>query len=61
MLVLTRSHGGKIMIGGEIEITMVSVAGQQVSIGIEAPKNIQVHREEIYRRIQEGHPRPKKD
>lgn len=60
MLVLTRSHGGKIMIGGEIEITMVSVAGQQVSIGIEAPKNIQVHREEIYRRIQEGEPRAKR-
>lgn len=61
MLVLSRSHGEKIMIGAEIEITVVSVAGQQVSVGIEAPKNIQVHREEIYRRIQEGQPRPKRD
>lgn len=61
MLVLTRSVGQKIIIGNDIEIVVSSVAGEQVSIGIQAPKDIQVHREEIYRRIQEGQPRPKSD
>lgn len=61
MLILTRSAGKKIIIGNDIEIVISSVAGEQVSIGIDAPRDVQVHREEIYRRIQEGQPRPKRD
>jgi carbon storage regulator len=61
MLVLTRSIGEKIIIGNDIEVTVISVSGQHVGIGIDAPKDVQVHREEIYRRIQEGQPRPKSD
>jgi carbon storage regulator len=61
MLVLTRSIGQKIMIGADIEIVITGAAGQQASIGIEAPKDVKVHREEIYKRIQEGQPRPSKD
>lgn len=54
MLVLTRSVGERLVIGdGDIKLTILDVRGNQVRIGIDAPKNIAVHREEIYLRIQE--------
>lgn len=53
MLVLTRSKGQKIMIGNDIVLTVVEVNGDQVRIGIEAPSEISVYREEIYKSIKE--------
>ena len=53
MLVLTRKSGEKIIIGDDIVVTVLDVAGTQVRIGIEAPREIAVHRSEIYERIQE--------
>ena len=52
MLVLTRKKGETIKIGDDIEITISSVNGDQVKIGINAPKNIEIHRKEIYETIQ---------
>jgi carbon storage regulator len=52
MLVLSRRVGESLMIGDEVTITVLGVNGNQVRIGINAPKNVPVHREEIYQRIQ---------
>jgi carbon storage regulator len=52
MLVLTRKPGDSIRIGPSIVITMLGVNGLQVRLGIEAPKEVTVHREEVYARIQ---------
>jgi carbon storage regulator len=54
MLILTRKVGESINIGDDITITILGVSGQQVRIGINAPKDVAVHREEIYQRIQAG-------
>jgi carbon storage regulator len=51
MLILTRKDNESLFIGDEIEITVLGVKGNQVRIGINAPKDIDVHREEVYRRI----------
>ena len=51
MLILTRKDNESLFIGDEIEITVLGVNGNQVRIGINAPKDIDVHREEIYLRI----------
>jgi carbon storage regulator len=53
MLVLTRKTGEAIQIGEDIEISVVSVKGDQVKLGINAPKNVEIHRKEIYLTIQE--------
>jgi carbon storage regulator len=53
MLVLTRKTGETIQIGENIEITVVSVKGDQVKLGINAPKNVEIHRKEVYLTIQE--------
>jgi carbon storage regulator len=53
MLVLTRKTGEAIQIGKDIEISVVSVKGDQVKLGINAPKNVEIHRKEIYLTIQE--------
>lgn len=55
MLILTRRVGETIMIGDEVTITVLGVKGNQVRIGINAPKDVAVHREEIYDRIKHEH------
>lgn len=52
MLILTRRVGETLMVGDEVSITVLGVKGNQVRIGVNAPKEIAVHREEIYQRIQ---------
>jgi carbon storage regulator len=53
MLVLTRKTGEAIQIGDDIEVTILSVKGDQIKLGINAPKNVEIHRKEIYVSIQE--------
>lgn len=54
MLVLTRKSNESIQIGDEIEIKILSIQGDQVKLGIHAPKHIDVHRKEVYLSIQES-------
>ena len=59
MLILTRRVGETVMIGDEVTVTVLGVKGNQVRVGINAPKNVAVHREEIFERIkreQQGEP-----
>ena len=51
MLILTRRVGETVMIGNDVTVTVLGVKGNQVRVGVNAPKDIAVHREEIYERI----------
>ena len=51
MLILSRNPGESIMVGDDIKLTVLSVKGKQVRIGIDAPSDVKVHREEIFDRI----------
>lgn len=52
MLILTRRVGETLIIGDEVSVTVLGVKGNQVRLGVNAPKDVSVHREEIYQRIQ---------
>ncbi|GER68384.1 MULTISPECIES: carbon storage regulator CsrA [Heyndrickxia] len=52
MLILSRRKGESIQIGDDIEITIAAIQGDQVKIGIDAPKHIEIHRKEVYLEIQ---------
>jgi carbon storage regulator len=52
MLILTRRVGETLVVGDEITVTVLGVKGNQVRLGVNAPKDVAVHREEIYQRIQ---------
>lgn len=51
MLILTRRVGETVMIGNDTKVTVLGVKGGQVRLGVEAPREVQVHREEVYERI----------
>jgi carbon storage regulator len=51
MLILTRRIGETVVIGDDVDITVLGVKGNQVRLGVKAPKEVSVHREEIYERI----------
>jgi len=53
MLIITRSINKTIMIDDDVSVTVLGVKGNQVRIGIDAPKSVQIHREEIFQRILE--------
>jgi carbon storage regulator CsrA len=53
MLILTRRVGESLVIGDEVNVTVLGIKGNQVRIGVNAPKTVSVHREEIYQRIQQ--------
>ena len=54
MLILTRRVGESVIIGEDVTVTVLGVKGNQVRIGINAPKHVAVHREEIFERIKNG-------
>jgi carbon storage regulator len=54
VLVLSRSAGESVMIGSDIVVTVLEVRGDVVRIGIDAPRNVRVHREEVYRALEEA-------
>jgi len=58
MLVLTRKTNQSVMIGDDVEVTVLAVMGDKVRLGIQAPREIPVFRDEIYLEMQEGKPEP---
>ncbi|MGE3920351.1 MAG: carbon storage regulator CsrA [Gammaproteobacteria bacterium] len=61
MLILTRRVGETLIIGDDVNITVLGIKGNQVRLGVNAPKTVSVHREEIYQRIQQEKTRPTKE
>ena len=59
MLILTRKAGESLMIGDDITVTVLDIKGNQVRIGIHAPRDVPVHREEIFNRIEQDTDQPK--
>ena len=53
LLILTRKTGESLLVGDDVEITVLSVRGSQVKLGVNAPKDIAVHRQEIYQKIKD--------
>ena len=51
MLILTRRVGEVLVVGDDVKITVLSVRGNQIRLGVDAPKNVKVHRQEIYEKI----------
>lgn len=54
MLILTRKRGETVLIGGDVSVTVLGVKGQQVRIGIDAPKDVEIHREEVVAKREAG-------
>ncbi len=55
MLILTRRSGEAVIVGDNVRIAVLDIRGNQVRLGVEAPREVTVHREEVYRRIVEEH------
>lgn len=53
MLILTRKHNESIMVGDNVEIVVLEIKGDQIKLGVQAPKNVKVYRGEVYKDIQE--------
>lgn len=61
VLILTRRVGETLMVGDDVTVTVLGVKGNQVRIGVNAPKDVAVHREEIYQRIQQENGSPEEE
>ena len=61
MLILTRRIGESLRIGDEVSVTVLGIKGSQVRIGVNAPKSVSVHREEVYDRINDENPKNSED
>jgi carbon storage regulator len=58
MLILSRREGEALIIDNDVKIKILAIKGNQVSVGIEAPESVTIHREEIYKKIQQENTKP---